>query len=542
MRRPRARWLLALVFAMSAGACSGTDSAPGATPPSVTPNEPPPTATEPGDLQATLGLRVFTNGEIIEVAGGDERVVAEWPSRTAPYLPPVETRHGFVGLSQAKRRLDLWLIGGGRHTRVDRDVAQGFAVSSGAGKVAYGLPRYESDGYHTRLIVATLPEGRRLSSLAIDNYAQPIGFIGDRVLISVGDALSRASVWDPSTGRVRSFDRYGGGRATDPTARRALLYQGDGQCWDIGTWADAFGHVLGHGCSLSRASFSPQGRWIAGIRGPEFGARNRLQVYDALEAEPYFRSLSIPGAFQPEWEDEYRALVLARGNDGEYAAYRCRVDRTKRRCGGVWSGDGEGRYTTWIVPRSTRPIEIARDAGRGFAMWPEHRGPDARRSCAAPEIWRTDPRTTAEEFGRRILGWPGARAEIDRHEHYGTYVLLRRTDGPLVRMWLNPVARDCWSVTGVARAPDQREEGVSAEVRGRSVSVGVLPLGAASADVTVGFNGREVHKTVIGDAGATFRLDFRPKGSGYFIVLLRDGNDRVFSAAGALLFPGLVAG
>jgi hypothetical protein len=265
-------------------------------------------------------------------------------------------------------------------------------------------------------------------------------------------------------------------------------------------------------------------------------------VYDAFEAELYFRSLAIPGAFQPAWEDDHLALVLARGGDNEYAAYRCRVDRTQRRCGEVWSGDAGRRYSTWLVPRSTRPIEIGGDEGRGFAMWPEHRGADALLSCVDPEPWRTDPHTVAEEFGRRVLGWPGARAEIDRYEHSGVHVLLRRTDGPLIQLWLNLVAADCWSVTGVARAPDQREEGVSAEVRGRRVRVRVLPLGSDSADVIVGFNGREVGKRIAGAAGATFRLDFRPKGSGFFVILLRDESGRVFSAAGALLYPGLVAG
>jgi hypothetical protein len=273
MTRPRARWVELLIVATLVAACSGTDSR--ATAPSASPSEPSPSATGATVSQATLGLHLFTNGEIVQVIGGNERVVAEWPSRIAPFVPPMETRHGFVGLSRGRKRLDLWLVGNGRRTRVDRDVAQGFAVSIGARKIAYGLPRYESDGYHTRLIVATLPEGRRLHSVAFENYAKPIGFIGDRVLISVGDALARVSLWDPATGEVQRLDQYGTAGATDATARRALLYQGDGPCWDIGSWADVFARVRGHKCSLSHPSFSPQGRWIAGIRGPEFGPRNR---------------------------------------------------------------------------------------------------------------------------------------------------------------------------------------------------------------------------------------------------------------------------
>lgn len=537
--RSRALWASLLVVAMSAGACSGTDSDPIVTSPSVSPSEPSSPAPDSPMRQVTLGLHLFAHGEIVEVIGGEERVVARWPSRIAPYQPPVETRHGFVGLARGRNRLDLWLVSE-RRARIARDVAQGFAVSAGATKVAYGLPRYESGGYHTRLIVATLPEGRSLESVAIKNYAQPIGFIGDRVLIFVGDALARASLWDPATGEMRPLQRYRAG-ATDATSRRALLFQGDGGCWDIGSWGDAFHRVRGRRCSLSRPAFSPQARWVAGIQGPEFGPRNRLDVFDVYKSGHTFRSLPIPGAFQPAWEDEYTALVLARDGGGGYGAYRCQVDRRKKRCAAVWSGDSGGRYSTWLVPRSTRPIEVARDEHRGFAMWPEHRGVDARRSCAAPEAWRADPHATAEEFGRRVLGWPDARAEIDRYEHFGVHVLLRRTDGPLIQMSLAPVVADCWSVTGVARAPDRREEGVSVSVRGRRVRVGVLSLGAVSADVIVGFNGREIRR--VGDvSGATVRLDFKPRGSGYFLVLLKDSEGRVFSAAGALLYPGLVAG
>ena len=542
MTRAMVRRVLLIVVALLAAACRGTDSQPDARQPSISPAEPSPSATESAAPQATLGLHLFANGEIVEVIDGHQRVVARWPSRIAPYLPPIETRHGFVGLSRGPKRLDLWLIGDGQGTRIDRDVAQSFAVSAGAQRVAYGLPRYRSGGYRTRLIVATLPEGRRLESVVIENYAQPVGFIGDRVLISVGDALARVSLWNPETGAVQLFRRYAGGGSTDATSRRAVLYQGDGQCWDIGAWADAFDRLRGRTCSLSRPSFSSQGRWVAGIRGPEFGPRNRLDVYDVLEARPYFRSLPVPGAFQPAWEDEYRTLVLARDGDGEYAAYRCRVDRTRRRCPAVWSGDAGGRYSTWLVPQSTRSIEIAQDKHRGFAMWPEYRGVDARRPCAAPEAWRTNPDSAAEKFAQSVVGWPDARAEIDRYEHYGVHALLHRGDGPLIQIWLEPVASDCWSVIGVSRAPDRRVERVSAEVRGRRVRVGVLPLGADSADVIVGFNGREIRKSVAGGSGAIFRLDFIPRGSGFFIVLLKDDDGRVFSAAGALLYPGLVAG
>jgi hypothetical protein len=103
------------------------------------------------------------------------------------------------------------------------------------------------------------------------------------------------------------------------------------------------------------------------------------------------------------------------------------------------------------------------------------------------------------------------------------------------------VGKDCWSITGVDRRSDKGPEGVSASVRGRRIQVGVQSLGAAGVEMILGFNGREIRRA--GEASsATFRLDFKPRGSGYFLVLLRDDDGRVFSAAGALLHPGLVAG
>jgi hypothetical protein len=430
------------------------------------------------------------------------------------------------------------------NTCLGRDVAQAFPVSAGGRSVAYGTPRWQSDGTRTELFVDSLPDGRRLSSVVVDEYAEPIGFLGERVLISVGDALGGVAVWDPETGDVDAFPGYRGGGATEATSRRAVLYEGDAdRPWGLGTWADSFDFLNGGNQMLSRPAFSAEGRWLAGIRGGKSDSHSRLDVYSTVDAHPHLLSEALPGAFQPAWEDDSTVLVLGTDGDGTNVVYRCHSGGdAEEPCSPVWAEDAGQGNTTWIVPRATDRLPVTVDHGNGFTMWPEHRGVDARGATVDPPVWRTDPHSTAEEFGRRVLGWTDPRAEIDGYEHFGVHVVLRRADGLSVNVWLNPVAHGCWSVTGVSRAADSRPEGVSAKVDGRHVHVHVLPLGAHSADVIVGFNGREIRERVIGDSGADIELKFDPKGSGFFIVLLRDFDGRVFSAAGSLRYPGLVAG
>ena len=496
---------------------------------------------ETTELSGTLQLKVFADGQILQVTRGHNTVVADWPSRTAPYRPPIETKHGFIGLSRGRSQLDLWLVDGTSSRRLAKDVGQSFAVSAGATTVAYSLPNYSGGRYRTRLMSADLPNGRTLHTKELDSYAQPIGFIDERVLVGVGDAVAHVALWDPATGQLDPLSDYGRAGTTDPTSRQALLYQGDGPCWDIGNWANRFSRVRSQRCDLSAPMFAPDATWIGGIEGTEFGPDNRFRVYEAFDAERYFRSSPIPGAYQFAWTTLYEALVV--GNEkGLHTVYRCRTDDVgKKDCIPKWTTTTRGRYSVWVIPNAPLSMAIRKDHGKGFAMWPEHRGIDAKEGCASAPDWRANAQETAEEFGREVLGWSGGRAVVDQYGLHGVHARLHRGDGRHVQVWLSPVAEDCWAVTGVARPSDRRPEGVSASVRRRRVQVGVLSLGAASAEVIIGFNGREVRASGA-DTGANVRLEFRPRGSGFFLVLLRDADGQVFGAAGALLYPGLVAG
>lgn len=528
-------WLLLMV---SSGAC--TSGPPDSKPVSpASPEAPTPSPTSVA-LTATLKLHVLANGQLLEVTKGQETIVAEWPSRTSPFMPPIETKYGFIGLARAPRRLDLWLVDGTSRRRLAKNVGQSFAVSAGGTAVAYSLPINSKGRYQTTLVSGALPGVRAPRTKEIDSYAQPIGFIDDQVLVGIGDATAHVSLWDPATGQLDPLRDYGRAGTTDPTSRLALLYEGDGPCWDVGNWADLFSQVRGRGCNLMAPMFAPRGTWVGGIQGTEIGPSNRFRVYEAFDADPYFKSAPIPGAYQFAWADQYEALVA--GDEGSVrTVYRCRTDSVLRGCTPVWSAAARGRYSFWVLPHAPLSMAIREDHGKGFAMWPEHRGTDTEEPCQAPPTWRTHPGETAEEFARDILGWETGRAVIDRYSHEGAHALLHRGDGPHVQVWLSPVTPGCWTVTGVARPRDRKPEGVSASVRGRRVQVGVISLGAESADVIIGFNGREVRTSGV-DTGANVRLDYRPRGSGFFLVLLRDETGRVFSAAGALLHPGLVAG
>ena len=541
----RATGMVALLVALVTAGCVDEDrSAPTASEGPSGPASPSIERTPtPAPTGATLGITVFSNGRILEFDDGRERVVAEWPSLNAPYHAPVQTPYGFVGLARRAAgdgALDLVLVRGDKHRLIERDVAQGFAVSDGANNVAYSA--LSANGRRSRMVVMGMPQRELIGSVRIDGYAEPVGFVGEKVLMTSGDGHAVASLWDPASGNIEHLHDYGSEGATHPTARRALVYQGDGLCWEIASWSDTFDSVQGPTCSLTSPAFSPDGRWIAGVEGQDFGVRNTLRVFDVYEAKPYFRSVPITGAFQLAWEDEATILVVARRKWGPSTLHRCDVDSANRSCRLVWKSESKGRYSNWVVPRFFRSTQLARDEGTGFTMWPEHRGKDAVDACGGRYAWRTGARRTAARFAAAVLDWPDARVVIDRYEQDGVHALVHRGDGPFVETWLTPVARWCWSVAGVSRPSDRRPTGVSVSVRGRRVIAAVLPLGAESGEVIVGFNGRTVREDVGPEAIARVRLPFKPKGSGFFLILLKDESGRVFSAAGALVYPGLSAG
>ena len=324
-------------------------SAPSEAPPQVTP-------------RTTLDLRLFVDGTIIVVTDGKGTTVARWPSATAPYEPPVEARHGFVGLTYARRGQALWYVTARGARRLASPVSQGFGVSALGRYVAFGKTDLTSRRGSTRLV---LLGGRGFTRVEAETvlpnvHAVARGFVGPDVFVGWGDGGAVSlGVWHPASGTVTKLPAYTGAGPTDQVSGRVVLYQGDGGCcWGITTWPARVwpSRDRGADCSMCSMAFSPSGLLLAGISGivdsgSTGGLRNRVLVKDAADAKTVFRSPPMPGAFQVAWEDESRLLVLAREQGGGAVLWRCDLDR--RRCESVWAlGNGSERYGAWIVPKS----------------------------------------------------------------------------------------------------------------------------------------------------------------------------------------------
>lgn len=219
---------------------------------------------------ATLGLRLFVRGKVVEITDGREKILLRWPSTTAPYRPPVETRSGFVGLAQSNRDLTLWGASEGKGLRrIAAGVTQGFAASEDGEFVAYGQSGTAANA-STSLALLDRRRGVAAGESAFNGYAEPVGFAGSLVLLATGDgANSEAGLWNPGGGDVRTFPGYGSAVATDPSTGRFVLGVGDGRCWEVvSSPREISGIPRSQGnCDFRPQAFSPSGALLAGIAG-----------------------------------------------------------------------------------------------------------------------------------------------------------------------------------------------------------------------------------------------------------------------------------
>ncbi len=315
----------------------------------------PATERRPAGTDATLGLRLFVDGQILEVSQGETRLVAEWPAPAAPYAPPVEGKFGIVGLAYGREGVDLWRWQESTGAeRLATGTSQAFAVTSD-GALAYGVveqPRMAS----TQLVMTDLLDGSPGVAVGVPGYVAPIGFVGSRGAVTAGDAGGvTGGVWDGS--RIVELPDNGA-VVTQPARGYVVVRHGDGTCWDIVLVSEA--RAIEDGaeadCNFTPQAFSPSGEELVGIEGPldEGGTRpavNRVVVVDVKTRRKPFRSEPIPGVRQVAWEEDGRLLVLARSQPGTVSVYRC--DVSAGRCGEVWNVDTDAdRYTVWLVPRA----------------------------------------------------------------------------------------------------------------------------------------------------------------------------------------------
>lgn len=194
------------------------------------------------------------------------------------------------------------------------------------------------------------------------------------------------------------------------------------------------------------------------------------------------------------------------------------------------------------------------------AIWPEDNADDADRDCSTPQSFRSDPDSVVAAFGGSVLGWDevtvigwNAIASDDRtgqpSSDEGRSFELRRKGSrgrsprnPAVLVNAVEVLDGCWSVASVSRMPDREPTGLSISVRGPDVEVAFATLAATEAVVEVGY-GQDVKRQVWVEAqGAEMpvglRLDSPPATTGHFLILFKDEEGKVFSAAGSPLPKG----
>ena len=171
----------------------------------------------------------------------------------------------------------------------------------------------------------------------------------------------------------------------------------------------------------------------------------------------------------------------------------------------------------------------------GYAIWPQ----DTFRAAAeAPaEAWRDDPNAVAAQFASQVLGWNEARIKTLRFGLRTASVLASEPGShDALNVNLRAAPADTWSVLNVM---PHGEYLPSVEVRGASASVAVeLDGDAVSADVTIGYGGKD--RTVTTHADGTVHVDLaqKPRTSGHFLILGRDAQGDVVSAVGSTLPTG----
>ncbi|HWC14870.1 MAG TPA: hypothetical protein VG929_09770 [Actinomycetota bacterium] len=191
--------------------------------------------------------------------------------------------------------------------------------------------------------------------------------------------------------------------------------------------------------------------------------------------------------------------------------------------------------------------------GEDFAaIWPEDTYEHAEEACASAaheaDSWRADPERTALKFGAVVLGWDDPVLAESEEKYNQDYAYeLRPAPSSRAGVIVFPVLIDqgwCWAIGSVSQLPEhQPEHHGSMSVQDRDVYMRFDTGGATSAVFEVGYGGQTSrHIWYAGDDEAVeFRLDFEPRGTGHFLVLLRDENDVVFSAFGSPLPEGSFA-
>ena len=185
------------------------------------------------------------------------------------------------------------------------------------------------------------------------------------------------------------------------------------------------------------------------------------------------------------------------------------------------------------------PAPSPRQAGKafddGYALWPQD---TIQAAVDAPmEVWRDDPNAVAAEFASEVLGWKHARIKTLR---FGLRTANVQASEPgsheALDITLRAAPADMWSVLNVM---PHGEYLPTVAVHGARASISVeLDGDAVSADITVGYDGKDHTVTTHQDGTVHVGLGKKPRTSGHFLILSRDAHGDVVSATGSTLPAG----
>ncbi len=177
-----------------------------------------------------------------------------------------------------------------------------------------------------------------------------------------------------------------------------------------------------------------------------------------------------------------------------------------------------------------------------FAVWPEETPQEAaaaaERLAAGTDPWRADPAETALAFARDVLGWADARVGRVEEQPAGLTLMevLRGPGGPAVSVRVARLVADRWWSVYNVWGTVERDPTVS--VRDGRFTIAFDLEDAASATVIVEYGDRRLEREVVREHPVRLDLGSAPQVPGYFLVLLRDGEGRVFDAVSSPLPAG----
>jgi hypothetical protein len=192
------------------------------------------------------------------------------------------------------------------------------------------------------------------------------------------------------------------------------------------------------------------------------------------------------------------------------------------------------------VTGSPGPGDGSRSYARdGFALWPEdtYKAALSVTQGGGGDPWRSDPKETADRFASEVLGWSGAAVHVVRSKETSAIVAVSRDpSGDRVDLSLRMALPDLWSVLNVL---PHGEYFPSVHVHDGRASLDVeLDGDATSAEVTVGYGGRDRSVEATRPGTVSIDLGFETDTSGHFLILLRNAGGETISAIGTTLPAG----